>query len=279
MSEGGPHIAALAPDLQARVVSPFPSIAAPSLASLLTPLLFAMKTDSKRRRRRNVDRVGKMSADAPHSSGSSSGVPRGGGRAVSAPRLACPPLVQLGSKGKKSRKVLKSGSEDITAAEGGNGAPAGEEDLTQSTSDARNYALLILLYTLQGIPMGLTASLPFLIQQRFKQIASAAATAASATGDPASAALSASLAHAALSQSSGAVTSAAYSAQAVFALCSWPFSLKLLWAPIVDACFFTRVGRRKSWLVPAQALAGIMMVYGANFVGELMEGTGVQLHR
>ena len=28
-----------------------------------------------------------------------------------------------------------------------------------------------------------------------------------------------------------------YKEQAVFALCSWPFSLKLLWAPIVDSVY------------------------------------------
>jgi MFS transporter, PAT family, solute carrier family 33 (acetyl-CoA transportor), member 1 len=57
-----------------------------------------------------------------------------------------------------------------------------------------------------------------------------------------------------------------YNANAIFALCSWPFSLKLLWAPIVDACFFRRFGRRKSWLVPVQLCAGMLMVAGSSFV-------------
>ena len=55
-------------------------------------------------------------------------------------------------------------------------------------------------------------------------------------------------------------------AQAIFALCSWPFSLKLLWAPIVDAVFWRKFGRRKSWLVPVQALAGLLMVSGSDYV-------------
>ena len=59
---------------------------------------------------------------------------------------------------------------------------------------------------------------------------------------------------------------ASYNANAIFALCSWPFSLKLLWAPIVDAVYFKRFGRRKSWLVPVQALAGLIMVGGSDFV-------------
>eukprot|EP00957_Ditylum_brightwellii_P098640 7514157-Ditylum_brightwellii.AAC.1 len=58
----------------------------------------------------------------------------------------------------------------------------------------------------------------------------------------------------------------AYNAQAIFALCSWPFSLKLLWAPTVDAVFSKRFGRRKSWLVPVQAAAGLVMITGSDYV-------------
>ena len=116
--------------------------------------------------------------------------------------------------------------------------------------DKVNYALLVVLYTLQGIPIGLSASIPFLIQQKLKALSVASSMAS--VGSHADAVM--------------AATQLSYKANAIFALCSWPFSLKLLWAPIVDACFWKRVGRRKSWLVPVQALAGIMMVAGANFV-------------
>lgn len=111
-------------------------------------------------------------------------------------------------------------------------------------NDRYNYALLVALYTLQGIPMGLSASIPFLIQQKIKYIASAAAS------------------------SDGAATAArlSYNANAIFALCSWPFSLKLLWAPIVDSCFIKPFGRRKSWLVPVQTMAGLLMMGGSGFV-------------
>eukprot|EP00977_Amphora_coffeiformis_P018151 scaffold6242_cov168-Amphora_coffeaeformis.AAC.3 len=117
--------------------------------------------------------------------------------------------------------------------------PAGDDD----HGDFFNYILLILLYTLQGIPMGLSGSIPFLIQQKVQ-------------------------ATEALTAGTGAVAASrlAYKANAIFALCSWPFSLKLLWAPIVDACYIPIFGRRKSWLVPCQALAGLLMVTGANFV-------------
>ncbi|KAG7363521.1 acetyl-coa transporter [Nitzschia inconspicua] len=125
-------------------------------------------------------------------------------------------------------------------------------------SDRFNYALLIVLYTLQGIPMGLSASIPFLLQEKIQKMAAAAAS----LGTAASAAATGS-AHAV---AAAEAARASYNANAIFALCSWPFSLKLLWAPIVDAIYFKRFGRRKSWLVPVQSLAGLIMIGGANFV-------------
>lgn len=51
-----------------------------------------------------------------------------------------------------------------------------------------------------------------------------------------------------------------FSFQAEFSLVNWPFSVKLLWAPIVDALFWPKFGRRKTWLVPVQYLIGIVMI-------------------
>lgn len=48
-----------------------------------------------------------------------------------------------------------------------------------------------------------------------------------------------------------------YSQLAIFALSTWPYSLKLLWSPIVDAWFVPKWGRRKSWIVPVQAIVGM----------------------
>ncbi|XAO27293.1 hypothetical protein I312_106138 [Cryptococcus bacillisporus CA1280] len=48
-----------------------------------------------------------------------------------------------------------------------------------------------------------------------------------------------------------------YSQLAIFALSTWPYSLKLLWSPIVDAWFVRKWGRRKSWIVPIQGLVGL----------------------
>mmetsp|Transcript_44250 Transcript_44250/g.87789 ORF Transcript_44250/g.87789 Transcript_44250/m.87789 type:complete len:501 (+) Transcript_44250:72-1574(+) len=83
-----------------------------------------------------------------------------------------------------------------------------------------NIALLLLLYTLQGVPMGLAAVLPLLLKE----------------------------------------LNVSYSDLATFSLNSYPFSLKLLWAPIVDTAFHPRFGRRKTWMVPAQLLIGTVML-------------------
>ena len=85
--------------------------------------------------------------------------------------------------------------------------------------DYANVAILLFLYTLQGIPLGLSGSIPLVLQAR----------------------------------------KVSYRAQAMFSFVFWPFSLKLLWAPIVDAAYSKRMGRRKTWLVPIQYLMGIFM--------------------
>ena len=86
--------------------------------------------------------------------------------------------------------------------------------------DRGSIALLVFLYVLQGIPLGLAGAMPMLLQTR----------------------------------------KVAYKDQATFSLVFWPFSMKLLWAPIVDTAYFSRFGRRKSWLVPVQYLIGIFML-------------------
>lgn len=104
-----------------------------------------------------------------------------------------------------------------------------EDDAAIAASDRRNIALLLFLYTLQGIPLGMAASIPMFLQGR----------------------------------------SVGYKQQAVFSLVYWPFSVKLLWAPIVDSLYITAVGRRKTWLVPVQYLLGLFMIalsYNINYM-------------
>ncbi|NWQ85735.1 ACATN protein, partial [Burhinus bistriatus] len=93
--------------------------------------------------------------------------------------------------------------------------------------------LLLVLYVLQGIPLGLAGSVPLILQSK----------------------------------------SASYTDQAFFSFVFWPFSLKLLWAPLVDAVYLRSFGRRKSWLVPTQYILGLFMIYMSTQV-DLLLGDG-----
>jgi PAT family acetyl-CoA transporter-like MFS transporter 1 len=57
-----------------------------------------------------------------------------------------------------------------------------------------------------------------------------------------------------------------YEGLSLFSLVSIPFSLKLLWAPLVDSCYFKSIGRRKTWIVPVQILTGIVMLIAAPYI-------------
>ena len=100
--------------------------------------------------------------------------------------------------------------------------------------DRRNFLLLVLLYFLQGIPMGLASgSVPFLLKPHLS-----------------------------------------YGQIGVFTLASYPYSLKLLWSPIVDAVWSPKLGRRKSWIMPIQVCSGFGMIYLGGRVKSMMEAAG-----
>lgn len=100
--------------------------------------------------------------------------------------------------------------------------------------DQKNFGLLVLLYFLQGIPMGLAmGSVPFLLKNHMS-----------------------------------------YGEIGIFTLAGYPYSLKLLWSPIVDAMWSPSVGRRKSWILPIQIMSGIGMLFLGSRVEEMMTMTG-----
>ncbi|XP_075977564.1 acetyl-coenzyme A transporter 1 [Anticarsia gemmatalis] len=119
----------------------------------------------------------------------------------------------------------KQTSEKEELLENGDNAPT-EGGSSNIKGDELNIAVLLFLYTLQGIPLGLAGAVPMLLQNR-------------------------------------GIT---YTQQAEFSFVNWPFSVKLLWAPIVDALFWPEFGRRKTWLVPVQYLIGIIMIIMSNSV-------------
>lgn len=106
-----------------------------------------------------------------------------------------------------------------------------------TVKDKRALVLLIVLYCLQGIPLGLTmGSLPYLLQPKLS-----------------------------------------YSAIGTFSLAGYPYSLKLLWSPIVDAIYSVRIGRRKSWILPVQALVGLSLLYIGYYADEWIETAASEL--
>ncbi|VEL12151.1 unnamed protein product [Protopolystoma xenopodis] len=83
-------------------------------------------------------------------------------------------------------------------------------------------------HRLQGIPIGLAAAVPYILQSE--------------------------------------TNTASYQLQATFSWVTWPFAMKLAWAPLVDAVYSTRMGRRKSWLLPIQLALGADLLVLSNHV-------------
>ncbi|KAH8855023.1 Acetyl-coenzyme A transporter 1 [Schistosoma japonicum] len=102
-------------------------------------------------------------------------------------------------------------------------------------SDFCNICLLMSLYVLQGIPLGLSYAVPYILQSDPKTVN--------------------------------------YQSQAAFSFAFWPFSLKLAWAPIVDSLYSSRIGRRKTWLLPVQYALGINMLIIASYVNQWLGRT------
>ena len=62
-----------------------------------------------------------------------------------------------------------------------------------------------------------------------------------------------------------------YSQIGIFTLCTYPYSLKLLWSPVVDSIFSARLGRRKSWIIPIQLIVGMMLWWLSRNVNSYMD--------
>ena len=58
----------------------------------------------------------------------------------------------------------------------------------------------------------------------------------------------------------------------MFSFVYWPFSIKLIWAPLVDSLYLSRFGRRKTWLLPTQYLIGIFMLVLSSRIKAIMGG-------
>ena len=57
---------------------------------------------------------------------------------------------------------------------------------------------------------------------------------------------------------------ATLSEQGIFSLASWPFSFKVLWAPLVDTYYVRSMGQRRSWILPLQVTVGLTLLFTAR---------------
>lgn len=84
--------------------------------------------------------------------------------------------------------------------------------------DRNNIFVLVLLYAIQGLPIGFVfGSIPFLLKEKVR-----------------------------------------FDGIALFSFAGWPYAMKLLIAPVVDSVYSKKIGRRKSWIVPVQAASGFL---------------------
>ncbi len=91
--------------------------------------------------------------------------------------------------------------------------------------------LLLILYILQGVIIGFISTIPLYLDSRGAQ----------------------------------------WKEQGTFNFVFYPFSLKLAWAPIIDAICINRFGRRKTWLIPIQYFIGITLFILSFYLTKLIE--------
>ncbi|ODQ67829.1 hypothetical protein NADFUDRAFT_19430 [Nadsonia fulvescens var. elongata DSM 6958] len=108
-----------------------------------------------------------------------------------------------------------------------------------SIKDQKNFFLLAFLYLLQGIPVGLAFGSIPFLLK----------------------------------------SKLSYGQVGIFTLASYPYSLKLLWSPIVDAIYHPKFGRRKSWIVPIQLVSSILLIWLGSAVEPLLEEPEINLAR
>ncbi|CAF0801255.1 unnamed protein product [Rotaria sordida] len=99
------------------------------------------------------------------------------------------------------------------------------------TVPLKSILLLLILYILQGVIIGFILAIPLYLDSR----------------------------------------GAKWQEQGTFNFVFYPFSLKLAWAPIIDAVYISRFGRRKTWLIPIQFLLGIILFILSFYLTTLIE--------
>jgi hypothetical protein len=116
-----------------------------------------------------------------------------------------------------------------------------QNEKTNLSKDLGNIILLIILYLIQGIPVGLVlGSIPYLLKAMPN-------------------------------------SSLTYGDIGIFTITAYPYSLKLLWSPFVDSIYFKSIGRRKSWIIPIQTCLGLLFLYLSNNIDQLLDPKNIDV--
>lgn len=111
-----------------------------------------------------------------------------------------------------------------------NNDTSSSSSLSMNAKEAWNAVLLVILYMIQGVPLGLSmGSMPFLLQNKMS-----------------------------------------YTKIGIFTLAGYPYSFKLLWSPIVDTLYTRRLGQRKSWILPLQLMSAYLMIMHSGWVEHML---------
>ncbi|CAG61480.1 uncharacterized protein GVI51_K06655 [Nakaseomyces glabratus] len=114
---------------------------------------------------------------------------------------------------------------------------------TLAKRDIPQFYLLICLYFLQGIPVGLAfGTVPFLLKSMAKETT--------------------------------------FTQLGIFSMATYPYSLKILWSPLVDSVYFKKIGRRRSWIIPIQLVSGVMLFFLGTCIsrGKVFNGVDDAFH-
>ena len=55
----------------------------------------------------------------------------------------------------------------------------------------------------------------------------------------------------------------------------WPYGIKLLWSPVVDSLYFSKCGRRKTWIIPLQLVVAAVLWYISQHLQHWLESYDV----
>lgn len=105
--------------------------------------------------------------------------------------------------------------------------------------DLPQFYLLIALYFVQGIPVGLAfGTIPFLLKSMAKETS--------------------------------------FTTLGIFSIATYPYSLKILWSPIVDSIYSDKIGRRRSWIIPIQLVSGVLLFILGSAISRGLVFNGVE---